>query len=519
MGSPMQSSTPRRAPRDDDAPLLPAAVVEGVALEAERATDVLVHEAPDERGRIALRIPVADAPHVERAVAAAAHAGRRWRASDAAARLELAARLARLIANHREALAQRMAREIGKPIADARSETTFALALIDAAILRARRVLAAGDPDPAPAGAAPSAGIGRGHERRRPLGTVAVVTPWNVPLAIPLGKLVPALLYGNAVVWKPAPAGSGVALDVLRLVHDSGFPPGVVSLLCGDHATAERLLSHPSIDAVTFTGSSVAGSCAQTICAARRVPLQAELGGNNAAIVWSDWDLDDAAIKVAIGAFGSAGQRCTANRRVVVDARCADALVRRLVAATDVLPWGDPLDDATRIGPLVSDAAAERVADAVERARGNGARVIVAPAHAALERRLAMRGAYLAPRIVLCDDPRDAVVQEETFGPVLVVQTARSFEEALARVNGVAQGLAAALFSSSSMHRSRFLDEARVGIVKIGSSTAGVGAEAPFGGWKASGVGPPEHGAGDPEFYTRAQAVYVDDPPSCDAAG
>lgn len=449
---------------------------------------------------------------LERAAAAAAESARdarpAWRSRDVSARLGIADRIAEYVAREREPLARRMAVEIGKPIADARLEVDFALALIRAARERAAALLASEDPRPGASGV----------ERRRPLGTVAVVTPWNVPLAIPLGKIVPALLYGNTVVWKPAPAGSGVADVVLRLLHEAGVPMHAVSLLCGDHATAEALLSHPAIDAVSITGSSAVGTCAQAICAARRIPLQAELGGNNAAIVWSDCDLDDAAAKIAAGAFGSAGQRCTANRRAVVDARVKDDFVARLVAATDALVWGDPLDPATRIGPLVSRAACERVAGVVERALASGARVLAAPSHAARAVELAAAGAYLPPRIVLCDDSRAEIVQEETFGPVLVVQTASSFDQALGLLNGVAQGLVAALFSDSAEHRARFLDEAHAGILKIGSATAGVGAGTPFGGWKASGVGPAEHGSGDPEFYTRPQAVYVEDAPSRRAA-
>jgi acyl-CoA reductase-like NAD-dependent aldehyde dehydrogenase len=243
------------------------------------------------------------------------------------------------------------------------------------------------------------------------------------------------------------------------------------------------------------------------------VPLQAELGGNNAAIVWSDADLDDAAVKLAAGAFGSAGQRCTANRRVIVDARCAAALVARLRTATDALAWGDPLDEATRVGPLVSAGACARVASVVERARRAGAEVWIAPSHAARTQALAEAGAYHPPCIVRGDDPSAEIVQEETFGPVAVVQVASSWDDALRLLNGVPQGLVAALFSPSEERRASFVEQARAGILKIGSATAGVGAETPFSGWKSSGVGPPEHGAGDPEFYTRAQAIYVDDAP------
>ena len=490
------------APRDG-VERLPAAVVRGVARDADDGAPALPHECPSERGRVLWEVPVAGARAIDAATEAARAAGAAWRTSAPDERLALADRVAAVVAREREALARRMALEIGKPLADARAEVDFALALIRAARARAAALFARGEPAPAAHGA----------ERRRPLGTVALVTPWNVPLAIPLGKLLPALLYGNTVVWKPAPAGSGLALEVARLLGEADAPPDAVSLVCGDHTTAERLMAHADVDAVSLTGSSAVGTCAQAICAARRVPLQAELGGNNAAIVWSDCDLDDAAAKLAAGAFGSAGQRCTASRRVVVDARCVDDFVDRLAAATGALAWGDPLDPATRVGPLVSVAACERVAGVVERARAGGARVLTAPEHAARADALERRGAYLPPRIVRCDDPQAEIVQEETFGPVLVVQPTASFDAALALLNGVPQGLVAALFSDAAGHRARFLDEARAGILKVGTATAGVGAETPFAGWKASGVGPAEHGTGDPEFYTRPQAVYVEDVP------
>jgi acyl-CoA reductase-like NAD-dependent aldehyde dehydrogenase len=244
-----------------------------------------------------------------------------------------------------------------------------------------------------------------------------------------------------------------------------------------------------------------AGAAALEIAARRHVPLQAELGGNNAAIVWSDALLDRAAARIAEGAFGQAGQRCTANRRAIVDQACLDAFLERLVVATRALVVGDPLDPATHVGPLVSAEAAARAAAAIERARAS-ARDVIVP-HGTVP-----AGSYVAPTIVLCDDPAAEIVQEETFGPVLVVEPAQDFAHALKLLNGVRQGLAAALFSPSPDHRARFLEEAEAGILKLDEATADAGVEAPFLGWKASGVGPSEHGDGDLEFYTRAQALY-----------
>jgi acyl-CoA reductase-like NAD-dependent aldehyde dehydrogenase len=256
-----------------------------------------------------------------------------------------------------------------------------------------------------------------------------------------------------------------------------------------------------------LTGSSEAGYAAQAICARRRIPLQAELGGNNAAIVWSDCDLAAAAGAIAEGGFGAAGQRCTANRRVIVDRRCHGEFLAELEAATGALEIGDPTDPAVQIGPLVSEAALERVEATLERAL-SGCEVREPLADRELIQQLRERGPYAAPVLVLCEDAAAEIVQEETFGPVVVVQPAADFDQALELLNGVRQGLVAALFSSSQELRVRFLDEADAGVLKINRATADVGVEAPFGGRKASGVGPPEHGAENQAFYTRVQAVY-----------
>jgi acyl-CoA reductase-like NAD-dependent aldehyde dehydrogenase len=329
---------------------------------------------------------------------------------------------------------------------------------------------------------------------------VAAITPWNNPVAIPIGKLVPALLFGNAVVWKPAPAGDAVAGRLAPLLAEAGFPVGVASLVSGGAATARALMAHPQVAAVSLTGSEAAGRAAQEICARRSVPLQAELGGNNAAIVWSDCDLGRAAGRIAEAAFGFAGQRCTANRRVVVADACRDQFLNHLRGAVAALAWGDPLDEATTMGPLVSAAAARRIADLVLR---SGAELLFGP-----RARGPVGPAFHPPVVLAAAEPGSEIVQEESFGPVLVVQAARDFEQALALTNGVRQGLVAALFSDAPERRACFLDRAQAGIVKLGLGTADADGEAPFGGWKASGVGPAEHGRWDRAFFTRPQAVY-----------
>jgi acyl-CoA reductase-like NAD-dependent aldehyde dehydrogenase len=340
-----------------------------------------------------------------------------------------------------------------------------------------------------------------------PLGTIAQITPFNNPLAVPLGKLAPALRFGNSVIWKPSPHASRVAEGVVALLEKAGCPRGRVILREGGVDEAVALMDDPAVAAVSLTGSSEAGFAAQAICARRRIPLQAELGGNNAAIVWNDCDLPKAAAAIAEAGFGAAGQRCTANRRVVVDETCAARFFAELEAATAALEIGDPADARVTIGPLVSAAALDRVDAALELSAEVG-EIHQPTRDRELIRRMRASGPYLAPALVRCEDPAAEIVQEETFGPVIVVQRAEGFDRALDLLNGVRQGLVASLFSSSTELRQRFLREADAGVLKINRATADVGVEAPFGGRKASGVGPPEHGPANESFYTRFQAIY-----------
>ena len=349
---------------------------------------------------------------------------------------------------------------------------------------------------------------GPANVRRRAQGDVAVITPWNNPVYLALGKIVPAVVYGNTVVWKPAPEARKVSTHLRECLDEAGWPRGLVNILDGGHREAEDLMNEQSIAAVTITGSLEAGDRAQAICSRRHIPLQAELGGNNAAIVWPDADLRAAAKSVAAGAFEMAGQRCTANRRLIVERSSREQFLRMLLEESSALHWGDPLKVETQIGPLVSAYHRDRVAATVERAVSGRTVSALHPLGRAIRGAGGSGSNWYPPTIVFCDDPDAEIVQEETFGPVLVVQTARDWDEAIRLCNGVRQGLAAAVFTGSPMIVDRFLDQAEAGILKVNQSTADAAVDVPFGGWKASGLGPPEHGAFDFDFYTRPQTVY-----------
>jgi len=427
-----------------------------------------------------------------RASSAARRALEAWRSAPPAERAQPLLALADRFAAEAPEWARRVAVGIGKPVTQSEAEVRRA-----AELLRAAAALSL--PGTTRAGASSFA-------RRVPLGVVGLITPWNNPVAIPWGKIGPAVALGNTVVWKASPLATALARRSLEAARAAGFPEGVVELVEGDHRAAAAVMNDPGIDAVSLTGSTAAGWAAQETCSRRRIPLQAELGGNNAAIVWKGADLPRAAELVAEGAFAFAGQRCTANRRAIVAPELFEPFLEHLAGAAARLAWGDPLDPVTQVGPLASEEARERVAAMVERAAAAGARVIAPHAAAPMG-----AGAYFPPTLVVPAGHDSEIVQEETFGPVLVLESAATFEEALRLANGVRQGLAAALFSGPGPWRERFLAAADAGILKWNVSTADADALAPFGGWKASGLGPPEHGGGDVEFYSRSQAIYGSD--------
>jgi acyl-CoA reductase-like NAD-dependent aldehyde dehydrogenase/nicotinamidase-related amidase len=454
------------------------------------------HRSPRQTDEILFEVPNATTNEISSATQAALNASHQWRRTSFEQRQQTLNAIAQKLTGMADELARQIAIDLGKPIRHAREEIHRTSANIQDVIRRA------------PAASAPKRETA-GWLRHESVGVVALISAWNNPVAIPLGKIAPALIYGNTVVWKPAPAATRISETLMRVFHESGLPADTVRLVTGDHTTAQFLAADKNIHAVTLTGSLAAGHAIQEICARRILPLQMELSGNNATIVWRDADFKTAAEQIAWGAFAFAGQRCTANRRVIVHADDFEKFLTELDSAAARLPWGDPLEPETEIGPVLNAGKRDELGSLVALAKSDGAphRVIYPHSRRATEPWV-KAGAYAQPVIVCCDDPMHAPVQEETMSPLLVVQRANDFSQAIALCNGVRHGLIASLFSNHADLRKQFLAEAHAGILKFNSSTAGVDITLPFGGWKASGLGPPEHGDGDIQFYARMQAVY-----------
>jgi alpha-ketoglutaric semialdehyde dehydrogenase len=334
---------------------------------------------------------------------------------------------------------------------------------------------------------------------------VTAITPWNFPIAIPAWKLAPALAYGNTVVWKPAEIVPLTSTHFASALGDAGLPGGVLNLILGrGSVVGETLTSHERVDAVTFTGSNAVGRALQLAATRSGKKVQLELGGKNPAVVLADADLELAAEQVARGAFLSAGQKCTATSRVIVEEPVLEELGERVAALARDWPVGDPLDEATRVGPLASASQLDTVCAYLELAEQEGARVLAGGG------RIERTGYFVEPTVLADLPPTSRVLREEIFGPVAALLPAGSFDEAVALANDTPFGLTAAVFTRDLGSALRFAREIRVGVVKINLESAGIEFQAPFGGMRESSSGPREQGKVAREFFTQWKTVYLD---------
>jgi acyl-CoA reductase-like NAD-dependent aldehyde dehydrogenase len=342
--------------------------------------------------------------------------------------------------------------------------------------------------------------------RLRPRGLVGIITPWNNPFAIPLGKLAPAIGYGNAVLWKPALAGSGIAALLAQTANDAGIGD-FIGLATGDAGTGDAIVGNPRVAALAFTGSAAVGHALVARAGVRPdpIPVQAELGGSNAAIVDESADLDAAATDLAGAMFSFSGQRCTAIRRIILVGRIASPFLERLVAKVEALVIGRPDDPATDVGPLIHARARQRLLDAIASGVRDGARLLCG---GGIPDDLPADGCWMQPALLdgLASD--HLLNQQEWFGPIATILHAPDFAAAIKLHNASRYGLLGALYSTDAERIATFEAEAQAGLLSINRARPPFSSAGPFSGWKDSGFGIPEHGRWNREFYTKAQVHY-----------
>jgi acyl-CoA reductase-like NAD-dependent aldehyde dehydrogenase len=392
-----------------------------------------------------------------------------------------------------------MTTEMGKPLREARGEAARAATILRFAAGECWR----------PVGEVYEASVPDQllYTQRRPVGVVALITPWNFPAAIPTWKLAPALVHGNTVILKLGYEAPCTGLHIAECFAEAGLPAGVLNVLTGSGSEAgAELVRNEGVRAISFTGSVPVGRGVRDAATARNCRVQLELGGHNPLLVMADAELDRAVEAAYAGAFWSAGQKCTATRRILVQESVYDEFRRRFLERVAVGKVGDPADPETEVGPLVNEGALRDVLAAIDRGRDEGGTVL-AGGHRAHDE------AYLVAPTVFEDVPDEAFLScEEVFGPVTSLYRFSTLDEGLRRANAVEFGLSAAIFTRDLRTVQRFTTEAEAGILHVNSQTAGADVHVPFGGIKGSGWGPHEQGRAAIEFYTELVTVYQDAP-------
>jgi acyl-CoA reductase-like NAD-dependent aldehyde dehydrogenase len=441
--------------------------------------------------------PASSEADVTEAVAAAAAAFPAWAGTPAARRGAVLDRAADLIDELVEEIAQDMTREMGKPLREARMESARAAAIF--------RFFAGEAWRPKGEMYEQSTTGSSVYTLRRPLGVVGLITPWNFPAAIPAWKLAPALVFGNTVVLKLAQDAPLTGLHLAACLDEAGLPAGVLNVVIGRGSqVGTPLVRHPDVRAISFTGSVEVGRQVRDEATALGKRVQLELGGQNPLIVMADAKLDKAVEAAYAGAFWSAGQKCTATRRIYVQDSVYDAFRERLLARIDAGRVGDPANPETEVGPVVNEKQLDNILAAVERGAREGGTILAGGERIDDD-------AYLIAPTLFEDVADDAMLScEEVFGPVTSLYRFGTLDEAIRRANSVEFGLSASIFTTDLEATQRFVSEVEAGLLHVNSQTAGADVHVPFGGIKGSGFGPHEQGRAALEFYTEVVTVYQD---------
>ncbi len=424
-----------------------------------------------------------------------------WANTPAPGRASVLFRALEIMGRRADEIARTITTEEGKPIGDAIGEVKRAMNIIEYAAGEGRRMFGYTTPSELPNTVA--------YTIKRPLGVVGIITPWNFPIAIPAWKIAPALICGNALVFKPASSTPLSAVKLVEVFEEAGLPHGVLNLVTGPGAqVGNALVENTGVNGISFTGSTEIGTDLYAKSAQRLKKVQAEMGGKNAVILLADADMDKALGGIVQGAFGSTGQRCTATSRVIVEEGVYDQFIEGLIDRTSKLKIGDGIDPAMDVAPLSSQSQYDKVLEYIGVGTEEGAHLAYG-GHGLTEGQYS-EGFYVEPTVFTDVSPDMRIAREEIFGPVLTVFKARNLEEAIQISNSVEFGLSSSVYTKDLTRAFEYINTVETGMVHVNAPTLGGEVHLPFGGLKASGVGQREQGTEAFDFFTETITVYID---------
>ncbi len=447
------------------------------------------------------RFPKSGRDDVCRAVQSAGRGFARWSKTPAPIRGQVLQRVGDLLVQRKEQVARAMTREMGKVLLETRGDVQEGIDTAYYAHTEGRRLFGRTVPSELRSKWAMSF--------RRPIGVAGIVTPFNFPLAVPTWKIFPALLCGNAVIWKPSEDVPHTATLLVEILLEAGLPPEAIQLVHGLGEDAGRaLVEDPEVRVISFTGSTETGAKIGETCGRLHKRLSLEMGGKNAMIVMDDADLELALDGVLWGAFGTTGQRCTATSRLILHRKIHDRFLKMVCARAERLRLGPGLDDATEVGPLIHEAARKKVEHYVGVGKREGGSVETGGSVAAGG--ALARGWFYRPTVLAGVKPGMRVEQEEIFGPVLSVIAVDDLTEAIRVNNDVRYGLSSAIYTRDVNAAFQAMEDLDNGITYVNAPTIGAEAHLPFGGVKQTGNGHREGGWAVYDFYSETKVVYVD---------
>jgi len=452
-------------------------------------------------GEVIGLFPKSTCADAARAIAAAEQAFAGWRKVPAPKRGEILFRAGEILVKRKEEFARQMTAEMGKIIKEARGDVQEAIDMTYYMAGEGRRLFGHTTPSELPNKFA--------MDVRMPIGVVAAITPWNFPMAIPSWKIMPALIAGNTVVFKPSRYTPHSAYNLVEVLAEAGLPSGALNLVFGEaEEVGDPLIEDPRINLISFTGSTQVGNdiAVRATKLGKRVSL--ELGGKNAIMVMDDANIDLAIEGIVWSAFGTSGERCTAASRIVVQRPVLDEVQQKLVVRAKALRLGDGLDASTDMGPLVNESQLRRVARYVDIGKEEGADLLCG-GHRATNGTLA-KGFFFQPTIFGNVKPDMRIAQEEVFGPFTAIIPVDSLEEAIAVNNATAYGLSSALYTRDVNKAFRAIEDVTTGILYINAGTIGAEIHLPFGGTRGTGNGHREAGQAALDVFSEWKSVYVD---------